>query len=102
MNPLSTVSSSSLYEGVQRIDTSRSANPPSDSNDSRNQQVQRAQQPTSSVSVSISDTARSRASDDLAATQSVSGGNASSGTPSETRRSDEPRETVGRLVSERA
>lgn len=102
MNPLATVTSSSPYEAVQRIDTARSGNPAAGSDTSRAQQVERAQQPTSSVGVSISETARSRASEDLAATQTVSGSTASSATPQEIRRQPASEPTPGQLVDERA
>lgn len=104
MNPLSTVSPASLYEPPQRLDGSRPSDPAAGTQRSRSQQADRAEQPRSDVSVSISDAARSRAAEDLPSTQTVDRGNATSALASESRRSDpgELAATLGQQVDVRA
>ena len=99
MNPLSTVSPTSVFENAQRIDGSRPNDPASGTERSREQQSERAQQPQSGVSVSISDAARARAAEDLASTQTVEGGNASSAANGEARRADTDPRGVGNLLN---
>jgi hypothetical protein len=99
MNPLSTVSSASVFENPQRIDGSRPSDPASGTQRSREQEAERSSQPQSGVSVSISDAARARASADLNATQSVEGGNASSASNADTRRADTDPRGPGSLLS---
>ena len=98
MNPLSTVSPAGAFENPQRVDGSRPNDPASGTERSREQQLERAQQPQSGVSVSISDAARARASEDLASTQTVEGGNASSATNGEARRADTDPRGLGSLL----
>jgi len=102
MNPLTTISSSGLFETTQRIDGSRGINPPASSDDGRGQQAERAQQPASGVSVSISEAASTRAAEDLDATQGIQGSNASSTLSTEARRADPADQAPGRLVDVRA
>jgi hypothetical protein len=104
MNPLSTVSPASLYEAPQRLDGSRPADPAVGSERSRGQQAERAEQPRSDVSVSISDAARARAAEDLPSTQTVDGGNAASALAGETRRGDPAQDTnlLGQQLDVRA
>lgn len=99
MNPLSTASPTSAFEAPQRIDGSRPNDPPSGSERSREQQSERAQQPQSGVSVSISDAARARAAEDLASTQTVAGSNASSAANAEARRADTDPRGIGSLMN---
>lgn len=99
MNPLSTASPTSAFESLQRIDGSRPSDPASGTERSRAQQSERAEQPQSGVSVSISDAARARASEDLASTQTVEGGNASSAANADTRRADTDPRGIGSLLN---
>lgn len=96
MNPLSTVSSAALYESPQRLDGSRPTDPATGSAAARTQQTERAEQPRSDVSVSISAAARDRAASELPSTQTVDGGNAASALAGETRRGA-PAETTNLL-----
>lgn len=104
MNPLSTVSSASLIDVAQRLDGSRPADPAVGSERSRSQQAERAEQPRSDVSVSISDAARARAAADLPSTQTVDGGNAAAALAGETRRGDPAQATnlLGQRLDVRA
>ena len=99
MNPLSTLSPANVFENPQRVDGSRPSDPAAGTERSRDQQAERSAQPQSGVSVSISDAARERASADLNATQSVAGGNASSASNADTRRSDTDPRGPGSLLN---
>ena len=78
MNPLSTIPSPAQFDAVQRIDNNRINSPRDGSDDARQEQQVRAEQPASGVQVSLSDTARELASRELSSTQVVQGSNAAS------------------------
>jgi cephalosporin hydroxylase len=103
MNPLSTVSPSSLVDSPQRLDGSRPSDPAIGSAAAREQQAARAEQPRSEVSVSISSAARERAASELPSTQTVDGSKAAAALAAETRRSEtEPPPALGQRIDVRA
>lgn len=104
MNPITTIPATTQYESVQRVDSNRINNPRDGTDDAREEQQARAQQPASGVQVSLSDTARELASSELGPSQTVQGSNASSqaDNSAQSRPSTDLQERRGTLVNEQA
>lgn len=102
MNPITTIPGPSQFEAVQRLDANRVNNPREGTDDAREEQQARAEQPASGVQVNISDAARELSSNGLNADQTVQGSNASSQADNSTRPSTDLQERRGVLVNEQA
>ena len=104
MNPITTIPATTQYESVQRVDSNRINNPRDGTDDAREEQHALAQQPASVVQVSLSDTARELASNELSTSQTVQGSNASSQADNsdQSRPATDLQERRGLLVNEQA
>ncbi|MBD8527345.1 hypothetical protein [Pseudomarimonas arenosa] len=103
MNPITTIPGPSQFEAVQRLDANRVNNPREGSDDAREDQQLRSERPASSV-VSLSDAARELSANELSASETVQGSNASSqaDNQAQSRPATDLQERRGLLVNEQA